>query len=722
MGAALPASLSVEALDNPLWYRVSELRPRLRAHVRIQRRATRGQVWYLLIDPDSGRFHRVNRAAYEFIGRINGRDNVETLWRHVHQRLGEAAPSQTEVVQMLAQLADADLISADALPDLAAFLGRKRRRRRQEWLAAVNPLAFKLRLFDPSRLLDHLAPLGVLFSRGGLVLWLAWMLLGGLTALHWAAPLGHAFATLGLAHETLLAMWLAYPVVKGLHELAHGLAVRAFGGTVREMGLTLLMLTPVPYVDASAAHQFPERRRRIAVSAAGIMAELAIAVAALFVWRASGDPGVQQAALAVMLLCGLSTVMFNANPLMRFDGYFMLSDALEQPNLAGEAQAVVNGALQRLLGVRATVAPRPRGEALGLAAYALASLAWRVIAGFAVLLWLHEPYPLVALMVALLMGWGLLVKPLGRALAFLAWDARLGGRRLRAYAVAGAAALALLAGLGALPAPSNTVQQGVVWLSDEAVVRAPSDATLESVERDSGEHVEPGDAIATLANPELHSERESARARLAQLEVNYYDALLTDPARAHALGAERSALVAQIERLDQRAEDLVLRARVAGTLVLPRGHGDPGRYFPQGREIGYILTGEPPVVKVAYTEAQAARLRESTRSVAVRLADRADEAALAARIERSTPQAQAELPSPVLGAPAGGPIATDPADPQGRRTLQPVHVVDVRVDGLTPTHIGQRAWVRVGHDGEPLAAQWGRQLRQLFLRSLGARE
>src|SRR5690606_19426199 len=133
--------------------------------------------------------------------------------------------------------------------------------------------------------------------------------------------------------------WLAYPLVKALHELGHALAVRRFGGAVHEVGISLLMLTPAPYVDASAASAFPRAGQRALVSAAGIMVELALAAIAMFAWTVLSPGLARDAALVVLLICSVSTIVFNANPLLRLDGYHLLCDALQLPNLALRSNA-----------------------------------------------------------------------------------------------------------------------------------------------------------------------------------------------------------------------------------------------------------------------------------------------------------------------------------------------------------------------------------------------
>ena len=242
------------------WYRVAGLRARLDERAGVVRQVVRGKVWHVLSDPGSGRQLRLNPPAYAFAARCDGSLSVDQVWHSLIERMGDAAPSQDEILHLLAQLQRAGLMQFDSAPNLAAMFERRGEDQRQRRRAWINPLALKLRLFDPTRLIDRIAPrLRFLFSAPVLALWAAAVALAGLgCALDFAALRGAA-AQLD-APRSVLLLWLCYPPIKALHELAHALAVRRFGGAVREAGITLLLFTPAPYVDASAA-SVPARPR-----------------------------------------------------------------------------------------------------------------------------------------------------------------------------------------------------------------------------------------------------------------------------------------------------------------------------------------------------------------------------------------------------------------------------------------------------------------------------
>ena len=167
-----------------------------------------------------------------------------------------------------------------------------------------------------------------------------------LAGVHWP-ELSENLADRVLAVENLLVMWLCFPVVKFLHELGHAYAVKNGGGEVHEMGIMLLVFTPVPYVDASAASGFRSKWRRALVGAAGMLTEILIAAVFIVVWVAAEPGWLRAIAFNVGLSAGVSTVIFNANPLLRFDGYYILSDLIEVPNLGARGNQYWRYLLER---------------------------------------------------------------------------------------------------------------------------------------------------------------------------------------------------------------------------------------------------------------------------------------------------------------------------------------------------------------------------------------
>ena len=412
------------------------------------------------------------------------------------------------------------------------FERQRKAKFKQNWL---NPMSLRLPLFHPDAWFDRQAGLArALFSVPVALLWLALVLPAAvLGAQHWQA-LTENLSDRVLSASNLLLLWFVYPVVKAVHEWAHGLAVKARGGTVREIGLLFIIFTPVPYVDASSSYGFASKWARAQVAAAGIMAELALGAVALYVWLAA-EPGLLTAiAYNVILIAGVSTLLVNGNPLMRYDGYFIATDLLELPNLAQRAQAYWVWLSDRFLfGARDAEPPlASQGERAILAVYGAVAPVYRLLITVGLIWFVASEYLLIGAVMAVMAAWQALVMPLWKAWKHL--DE--GGSLARRRGTAKRRTLALLAGggavLGLLPLPFYSVHQGVVWLPDEALVRAEAAGQVRAVHAAPGTAVAPGAPLLSIENLPLQAELTQAAAALAQTEAQLRRAEAAEPAKA----------------------------------------------------------------------------------------------------------------------------------------------------------------------------------------------
>lgn len=716
-------------LASPQWHRVADWRPRLSDDATVKRLWLRGERWHVLRTP-GGIACRLNGAAYEVAGRLDGRRTLQQIWtlleHHADEYRRDDPPSQDDIVAVVTQLQQHGLLAfdapaADRSPALTPLQIDAPSSRADNPPRANSLLAWRLPLWDPHRLLTAWAPLGrALFSPTGAVLWglLFMALLAGLV-LHGAALKAHAHTWITTPRYLLLAA-LVYPLIKAWHELAHGLAVQRWGGEVREAGITLMLLMPIPYVDASAAHGFTRARQRALVSAAGILAELALAAVGLWAWRLSSPGLLQDLGFVVWFTAGVSTLLFNANPLQRLDGYHVMTDALELPNLALRSRQWWGQRLRRWL------APQPGpvsddltetpGERPWLIAYA--PLAWI----FQLALWTGLTWwfggvsaPLGAL-VGLLATWQLLMAPAVRGMR-LAWHSVLlagtgsGRAATPRYRAAALLALPLLALL--LPWPDARMAQGVVWAPEQALVRPEVDGFVQTVHRIDGSEVRQGDLIITLDNPRLRAEREQAQARLAQAEQNQFGHMGLDNAKAGQASDEVERLGARLAHLDEQQAHLEVRAQRAGRVVLPQAQDLRGRYLKRGNLLGHVMPpGERTVYRLAVPEQDMQDLAQPLKRVAVQSAD-LSQAPQAAVLLRGGGGAGLQLPSPALSREMGGDIATDPADTSHLKALRPVVLVDVqsvKAASQSPP-LGARVWVRFDQGWSPPVAQLWRWLR-----------
>ena len=708
-----------EAFFSPSWYRVATLAPRLRSHAQLHRHQYRGQIWYVLQDRSNERFHRFSPAAYAFIGLMDGQRTVQDIWELSSTKLGDDAPTQPEVVQLLSQLHAADVLQCDIPPDIAELLHRHERTQQKKWQRrAMSIFAWQFPLFDPERFLQILLPfVRPCFGWVGALLWLGMVIPAVLIgAAHWS-DLTSNILDLMTTPQNLLLLWFLFPIIKALHEFGHAFAVKAFGGEVHEMGIMLLVFSPVPYVDASASSAFTSKWQRAVVGAAGMIVELVIAAVAMFVW-VSAEPGtVRMLAYNTIMIAGISTVMFNANPLLRFDGYYILADLIEMPNLRQRANNYLGYLCERYLFGRAEaqVPHAMPGERTWFVGYSVTSFIYRIFVVFAILMFLTDQFFALGVFFALLTSITWFVLPLGKGLSYLFTSPRIRRVRGRALAVTSGAMAVIVVALCLIPVPFRTRAEGVVWIPEEAIVRAGADGFVEQVVAVPGSNVSQGDVLVLCQDSLLTTQVTVLEGQLREIEARIREQISESMVKAKILEEEQRYIEEKLVRAREQVRDLVITAKVAGTLVLPRAEDLPGRFVHRGDVLAHVVDLNTLTVRAIVDQADIDLIRHSMKAVQVRLAERLA-SPIDAAVKRLVPAASDELPSPALGSEGGGQVPMDPKDPKGQKALRKVFQVDLQLPvEQAVVNVGGRVYVRFDHGWESLMAQWYRQGRQLFL-------
>lgn len=705
------------------WYRVAERKPRLRRHSQLHRTRYRGQLWYVLQDRTSGRFHRFSPSSYRVISMLDGTRTMQEIWDTTCEQLDDETLTQDEVIRLLAQLHAADVLLGDIPPDIEELSDRgERQRSRMRLKSFMNPLAIRLPLLDPDDFVSATMPLARPFiSWFGALLWLAVVGYGSFLALaHWE-ELTENVADRVLTAENLGLLILCYVCVKAVHEMGHAYVVKRWGGDVHEIGVMFLVFMPVPYIDASDSMRFPSKWQRALVGAAGILVEAFLAGVAMNVWLNAEDGLVRAFAFNVMLIGGVSTILFNGNPLLKFDGYYVLSDVIEIPNLANRANSHIAYLVKRYgFGMKEVESPATApGEASWFTIYAIAAFIYRIFITFAIVLFVSTQFFFIGVLmaiwaVALMFGW-----PLLKQGWFLLASPALRHHRGRAFAVTGGVIAALGGLLFALPLPHATVAEGVVWVSGDRIVHAEADGIVTGLSATPGSHVDACETLATLDNPMIAARVKLLDGFIEELRRRLAAQDFADRSAARLLREELRAAEADRQLALERSKSLVVRTRTAGDLVLPDGGDIVGRFLQKGDVVAYVTDFRDPLVRVIVPEDRSDLVRSETRNIQLRFASEPDRV-IPARIEREVPAFSASLPSMALATEGGGRIALDPGGSGaagGRQALSNLLHLDVRLEpGTTFRSLGERVFVRFDHGKEPAASQLYRVVRQIFLR------
>lgn len=717
------------------WYRVKDLKPRLRAAAQISRQHFRGERWYVVRDPAGNQFHRLSDVAYRFVGLLDGTRTVGEAWELVGGQLADDAPTQPEVIQILSQLYAANLIETNIAPDAQVLLRRQKKQRQRKFQGRLMNLLFpRLPLWDPDRFLKTWMPLvGPLISKFGMVLWLAVV---GL-ALFLVLPNADRFytQTQSFLSSRSIEMWLAlgvtFLVTKFLHEMGHAFACRRFGGEVHEVGIMFLVLMPCPYVDASTAWAFQSKWKRILVGAGGMIAEIFVAAIAAFAWWATLDnpeSAVNQIAYYTMLIASVSTLLFNANPLLRYDGYYILSDLLEIPNLQQKSREYSLGLVKRYIFRVKSTQPLPPTvrQKLWLVLYWVTSGLYRIFIGFAILYMVIWQLPEQVRIVGYFLAAGAIatffIVPVFKLFKYLTTEPELHRKRTRAWAFTLATASALVVLLAVIPAPSAVRAEAITEPLERsrAVVETPG-RVAELLVTD-GDIVDRGDVLMRLENEELQTRLFVAQQELAQAEALLRPMRITDAGATAVYEKQVESAQGRVERLQKQIDELVVLAPNRGRVVAPRIEERVGTWVNRGDAVALVQDDSELEVFVAVDQGSFERIigtPDEKRLVQVRLAGDVDRVMQGKRLQdvRYLPGAKNELRSAALTYAGGGTIAPDPQDPNKSATTQfefRFTLPNAGADGEPRYLPGQRAYVRVKLEDEPIVKQAWRGVLQLI--------
>lgn len=551
-----------------------------------QRQRYEGETYWVIKDPVGLNYFRFREEEYFLLNQLDGTSSLDEIKDRFEAEFPPQKITLEELQQFLGMLHRSGLVVADVPEQGYHLLKRRRERRKKELVQAVsNILAVRFKGIDPERILNAMYPY---------VRWVFHPVTFALCVLLWISALllvlvefNVFLSRLPTFHQFFTptnALWLAavLAVTKVIHEFGHGLSCKHFGGECHEMGVMFLVLTPCLYCNVSDSWMLPSRWHRAAIGAAGIFVELTLAALATFVWWFT-EPGlVNHLALNVMFICSVSTVMFNGNPLLRYDGYYVLSDLLEIPNLRQKATQILSRkAAELFLGLEPQEDPflPQRNHALFIT-YSVAAVIYRWVVVISILLFLNrlfKPYRLeiIGQAIALASLYGLLVQPLYQLFKFLRVPGRWSQvKKPRLYMT--------LAGLGVIlafiffvPLPYHVMCTCEVQPRDGVPVYVEVPGRLEKVLVRPGERVKAGQELARLSDTDLEYQIARLQAMVNQYEVRLKSLerrRFDDPAAAAEIPTLREAYQTANGQLAEKLRDrerLLLRAAADGIVYPP---------------------------------------------------------------------------------------------------------------------------------------------------------
>jgi putative peptide zinc metalloprotease protein len=606
--------------------------PALRPDLIVTRQVYEQRSYYVVKDPISLQYFRMTAEDYLLATLFNGRRTFAEVREayaraYPHVRLDYAPEELNDrVLRFANDLAMLQFLSVQGARLKHRWDQAKKKRASKGGLyeLANHVFFFRRSMYDPDRLFARMArPLAWIWTRRNLYISLAIMAAALAVFFTRVQRLDQAFANL-FQWENLVLMWFTTIAVKSVHELGHGLTCKHFGGEVHEVGFMSMVFTPYFFVNVSDSWTMPNRNHRILVSAAGIYVELVFASLATFLWALVQPGWLQNFLFNIIVITSISTLIFNANPLMRFDGYYILTDLIEVPNLQGKARALVQQKVTRLL-----FGHSAKDEAMSRLPLPRRRLA--LFYSYAILSWLYGYWVIYKLIVFMEPH----LEPLGlegmshwfSALALTSWvllpilsffksmqikreDCMPGGR-LRRPVLFCAAGAALLAVACLLPVQLQIRRSGAVELAEPEQIRPEVGGFVAEIYVQEGDPLAPGQPIARLENRDVTQNLANSEARLRIAEASVQRALGTDkPAEQKQAENLRTAAQGKFTEATRDCEQLVLRAKNSGSVLTSNLQKKLGQLIRGSDVFCEIAPLNPMRIKVALNEKQVRHVQE----------------------------------------------------------------------------------------------------------------
>jgi putative peptide zinc metalloprotease protein len=670
---------------------------KLRPDLVVQPQFYEGMTHYVVKDPLALKYFRFKIEEYYLLEQFNGKLTLQEVKKAFEKKYRPQTISIEDLTRFVAQLHEAGIVHIDSGEQAKVLIRRRKKNKwRKVWAFFANILFIKIPIIDPERLLTRMYPyFRWIFTRTFVTLSTISMALAiCLVVSQWKTfydklPDFQSFFN----WWTIMSFWVCLAVIKIIHEFGHGLTAKHYGGEVHEMGILFLVLTPALYCDVTDSWLLPNKWRRIWISAAGIYVECFLASIATFVWWYSTPGLLNSLAMATMFICSVNTIMFNANPLLRYDGYYVMADWLEIPNLRIKSTQFFAYLVQeKVLGLEIPVQSYlPKSRRVLFVTYAIASYIYRWFVTFAILWFLSQvlkPYKLES--VSYLLAAGAVVPLLGMPVyqigKFLRTPGRLRKVKKARTAAFAAAAIALICGILAIPTPLRIDGTLVLKLAKPQEVYAEVEGRLVELAVRDGDWVKKDTVLAKLSNPS--KEKELAE-RQQEQEIAYHKARwyhqspeIENRAQAKQQDAFAAQLEGTIEKVSEQLGKLTLIAnrdgRVVGSPEVRLHPESVGQWLKPGKPICEV--GDPHRLEAHLIIDQSDIHLIHTDSTAwIKIYGRAEKT-FKSRVTEIAKRSREEVPTELSNM-AGGEVASKPDPKTGTaRPLTAVYEVIIPID------------------------------------------
>lgn len=701
------------------WHRIAELRIGLRPSVQVRQQRFRGEVYYVYNEVIHAGFFRARPETHALVQRIRPNQTLHEIWREFVDISPKTAPGQKDFFDLIAALYRANMVYVEGGVSEERLLERALQKKKKPLATRISELLFlRIPLLDPEPMLKRLLPLiNVIYSLPAILLVLGTCLWAGYEFLL-ASDRAFAQSQNILQISNLIPLYLAMFATHVLHEFSHAALCKYYGGHVRTTGLMLLMFTPLPYADVSASWSFRNKWHRAAVGAAGMYSDAFFCAIATIVWAYSPPGPLNEVATNLMFVTAVYTVLFNANPLMRFDGYYILSDITGIPNLHEAAKKQVTELFRtKILGEAETqLHPVSGRRKFFLAAFFFTSNFYRILIMIGIVKFVADQYFGLGLAVAVALAYSTFLAPVAKFLKPVR-DPRFMAKHRKKVLGAGSVFLAMALFIAFVPLPFSRVLDGVVQDREKTRIFLPLNGIVKKVYPQNGDHVAQGAVVMQLSNPELELELQGLQAKITGVEARMNQSLTEGGQTYAAIEQELQTMQTTRAHLESELRKLVIYAPHDGTWVAPELRAYTGQWLSRGAEVGAISKSQDYQFRAILEQQGASEIA----------AMRADEASVKVEGLRAhtlaipqlsvIPFSQKELPSVAVSPLAGGDVAMDLQNRDKPEAAERFFLIvaDLASDPVDESLLdGRRGWMRVSLPPRSLGLRAYDGLRQFF--------
>lgn len=655
------------------WFIVSKLNVSLLDSIIIHKHYFKNTAWYLLEEVHNNKHYRIDEPTYQFIRSLDSNINLEENWQKYIKSNPLEAPTQDEVITILIQMHSSNLLYFKNIAQNEYVFEKIQEKKKKELLQKVHSFLFiKIPVFNPNKLLNTVQGLSkYMFSKYSFVIWLLIVFFGLNSIIN---NIDEVFSQSQgmLAPENLFLLYVSVFILKLFHELAHGIATKKYNGHIYTFGLMFILFTPLPYVDASNSWVFKNKWHRILVSFAGMYIELFLAAIFALIWANTGEGTLNSLAFNIMVAGSVTSILFNANPLLKFDSYFILSDYLEIPNLYQRSHAYTLAVFKKLFfNLETEIQRQTNKESIQLFIYGVLSYLYKLLLTITIVFFVADQWFEIGVIIFLISFYTLILKPIKNFLKFIFFDQQLYKNRKKIVFLNSSIFIIFIVLLVLYPINDTIKANGIVNLKSKEKIYIKADGLLNKIHIKSTQFVNKGDLLFEFTNKELDFELSESKAMLIASKNELHKALNTIISQVKPIQERIDFLNKKINYLEKKKKELNVTASSDGIIIIEKDINKYlNSYVKNYTKLAEIFHGNTYEFIGVVTQDMAEKLfNKRNLSAEVKLYANIKET-ITLQNSAVIPHEKNELPSAVLGWMGGGLIEVLTNDKNGLKTKE----------------------------------------------------